>query len=825
MTAATAIASAVEPCFHCGLAVQPGLPYSVVIGGVDRPMCCPGCRAVAMAIIDQGLDDYYRHREGHGVNPETLSQGSVEESRSFDEEEIQRDFVRRDSDGIKRATLSIEGISCAACAWLIERHLRHRPGVVDISVHLGSHRAQLAWNPAVAKLSDLLAAVTEIGYAAHPFQPDREEEYARDQQRRALRRLGVAGLGMMQVMMYAVGLYAGDLQGIEDSQRSLLRWVSLIVSTPVVFYAASPFFTNALRDLRGRRLGMDVPVAIAIGGAYLASVWSMLRGAGEVYFDSVCMFTFFLLFGRYLEARMRRRSDELSRRLLRDAPRTARRMGPTGEQVVACRILVPGDLVRVREGETIPADGVIVEGRSAVDEALLTGEPLPHARLPGDPVIGGSQNIESPLVISVTRTGATSTLSSIVALLDRAQAERPATVRAADRAARIFVAAVLGLTAVVTVYWWHVQPGRAFEIGLALLVSTCPCALSLATPAALAAATNGLARTGLLVTRGHVLEGLARISDFVFDKTGTLTRGELELVAVRPLGEESELECVAIARVLEEHSSHPIARALSRRSASERRRAGETYARMKGGCSGAVTARGSGVSGKIHGVEYRLGRTDWALSLAPGSSVPVFDEADQVVLLVGERGPVAWFGFRDELRPGAAKLIEGLRRSGVRAHLLTGDPSPGATRIARRLGIEKARGGVSPEEKLAYVRDLQARGAVIAMAGDGVNDAPVLGAAQISIAMGGGSDLTRARADSVLLEDDLDALARAVLWSRKTHRVIRQNLAWALLYNLTILPLASMGLVAPYAAAIGMSLSSLLVVGNALRLCDVRAPA
>jgi Cu2+-exporting ATPase len=369
-----------------------------------------------------------------------------------------------------------------------------------------------------------------------------------------------------------------------------------------------------------------------------------------------------------------------------------------------------------------------------------------------------------------------------------------------------------------------VQPDRAFEIGLALLVSTCPCALSLATPAALAAATNGLARKGLLVSRGHVLEGLARISDFVFDKTGTLTRGELELVAVRPLGEESEIECVVIARALEEHSSHPIARAFSRWNGPGVRREIESHPEQEIVCSEVTAVTGSGLSGRIRGVEYRLGRADWALSLIPGSSAPLFDEADCAVLLVGEHGPVAWFGLRDELRPGAAKLIEGLRSRGVRAHLLTGDPSPGATRVARRLGIEEARGGASPEEKLAYVRDLQASGAVIAMAGDGVNDAPVLAAAQISIAMGGGSDLTRARADSVLLEDDLDALGGAVNWSHKTRRVIRQNLAWALLYNLTILPLAGMGWVAPYAAAIGMSLSSLLVVGNALRLGDVRVP-
>jgi len=822
MIAAAAADPDFGPCFHCGLPVPAGSDHSVVIEGVVRSMCCPGCRAVAMAIIDQGLGDYYRHRKGSGINPGALRPEPLEEVQSFDDEEVQRGFVHSDVNGIKRATLSIEGISCAACAWLIERHLQRRSGVVDASVHLGSHRAQLAWDPNIAKLSELLAAVTEIGYAAHPFQPDREEQYALDQRRKTLRRLGVAGLGMMQVMMYAVGLYAGSFQGIDDQQRALLYWVSLIVSTPVVFYAASPFFGNALRDLRGRRLGMDVPVALAIGGAYLASIGSILRGGGEVYFDSVCMFTFFLLLGRYLEAQMRRRSDEFSRRLLRDAPRTARRLGPSGEEIIASRLLIPGDRIRVREGETIPADGVILEGRSAVDEALLTGEPYAQPRLPGDSVIGGSQNIESPLIVSVTRTSATSTLASIVALLDRAQAERPATLRAADRAARVFVGAVLGLTVGVVIYWWHVQPERSFEIGLALLVATCPCALSLAIAAALPAATNGLARAGLLISRGHVLEGLARVTDFVFDKTGTLTRGELELVSVRSLADESEIGCLALARALEEHSSHPIARAFSRWSGPVGRRARPLSAHPSVVCSDAVTVTGSGTSGRIRGVEYRLGRADWALALSPGSSAPDFDEADCAVLLVGESGPIAWFGFRDELRPDAAKLIEGLRRRRIRVHLLTGDPSPGAASVARRLGIEDVRCGANAEQKLAYVRDLQARGAVVAMAGDGVNDAPVLGAAQISVAMGGGSDLTRARADSVLIENDLGALARAMKWSRKTRRVIRQNLAWALVYNLTILPLAGMGWVAPYVAAIGMSLSSLLVVGNALRLAEVR---
>ncbi|HXV36004.1 MAG TPA: heavy metal translocating P-type ATPase [Myxococcota bacterium] len=822
MSAAAALACAPAACFHCGSALPAGAALSLAIDGVARPMCCPGCLAVATAIVDQGLADYYRHRTGRAVNPEQLVASSAEELRAFDDEEIARGFARREPDGTCTATLSIAGARCAACAWLIERRLRRRPGVLDVAVHLTSQRAQLSWDPRVVRLSELLDDVAQVGYVARPYEPDRDEQRVRAERHRSLRRLGVAGLGMMQVMMYAIALYAGALQGIDEPQRALLRWVSLVVTTPVVCYAASPFFASALRDLRNRQLGMDVPVALAIGGAYLASAWSVLRGAGGVYFDSVCMFAFFLLLGRHLETEMRRRSDELARRLLNGAPRTARRVGALGEEIVATRQLAPGDRVRVREGEAIPADGVIVEGQSSVDEVLLTGEPFPHARFPGDRVIGGSQNVESPLVIEVQRSGAESTLSWIVALLDRALADRPATVRAADRVGRWFVATVLALAAAVTCYWWRVQPDRAFEIALALLVSTCPCALSLATPAALAAATAALARAGLLVTRGHVVEGLARVTDFVFDKTGTLTRGEIELVAIRPLAAARESECLEIARALEEHSSHPIARAFFAFGGPRERFVRPRRAVSRRTCSDAATRTGLGVEGVIAGVRYRLGRVDWALALAPGSRVPPFEEADVAVLLVGEHGPVAWFGLRDELRPAAPRLIAQLRERGIRTHLLSGDPSPGASRVAQRLGIAYARSGVSAAQKLAYVRDLQARGAVVAAAGDGVNDAPVLAAAQISVAMGGGSDLARARADCVLLGGDLGALARAVGWSRRTHRVIRENLAWALLYNLAILPLAGMGLVAPYAAAIGMSLSSLLVVGNSLRLREMR---
>lgn len=820
MSERSAALRAVARCFHCGLPVPDGVDERVLIDGATHAMCCPGCRAVAEAIVEQGLTDYYRRRDGAGRTGEPLLPDALAELRAFDDPTLQRDFVRNEDDEQRRASLAIEGIRCAACAWLIERKLQAHPAVTDVRVSLSSHRAQLCWLPERAPLSDLLAEIAAVGYTARPFEPDRHETRLRDERRRALRRLGVAGLGMMQVMTYAVGLYAGAFQGMEERYRTFFHWVSLLVCTPVVFYAARPFFSFALRDLRSRAPGMDVPVALAIGGAYAASAWSVFTGGGTVYFDSVCMFVFFLTLGRYLELQMRNRADTQARRLIRKTPQTARRITAAGESVVPARLLEAGDRIVVRPGETIPADGRVIAGNSSVDRAVLTGEPLPQACGPGDAVIGGSLNSESPLEIRVTRSGGNAILAGIVAMLDRAQSERPRVAQLADRLAGRFVSAVLLISALTFAYWWQTAPASAFAITLATLVVTCPCALSLATPVALAAATNGLAGIGLLVLRGHALEGLAGASHVVLDKTGTLTFGAFEIVAVRTLGDWSEADCSELAALLEEQSEHPIARAFRRHSGATPPSA--RTARLRLALGARTNAAGCGVEAQSGGRSYRIGRPDWVLAACGNPQVPEPpDGASLPLLLASDRVPLAWFVLRDELRPDARTLVRELGRQGIRTVLLSGDPSPATAEAARAVGVDEWVAGASPADKLAFVKRLQADGAKVAMLGDGINDAPVLAQAQVSIAMGGGSDLARIHADAVLVDDGLGALARAFAWARKTRRVIGENLAWAILYNATVLPLAVMGRIEPHWAALGMSASSLLVVANAGRLARI----
>ena len=802
-------------CFHCGLPIPPGSDYRTRIGGEDRSMCCPGCAAVAAAIVTAGLTDYYRFREAPGNRPDDLVPEALRELQIFDDPEVQRDFVRREEGSMRQATLVFDGITCAACGWLIETRLSKQDGVERVHLNLSQRRAWIRWDDDRIRLSRLLGVVSEIGYRARPWQPDQQEQALQDESRRALRRLGVAGLAAMQVMMLSAGLYAGAFHGIETEYRDFLRWVSLLLTTPIVFYSAQPFFTSAWRDLRIRRLGMDVPVSLAIGSAWTASSWATFRGSGEVYFDSVCMFTFFLLLGRFLEQRVRHRADSATRALLRGLPRTAVRLVGEGEEVVPVRALVRGDRVLVKPGAIVPADGQVLEGEGSVDESLVTGESFPRSKASGDALIGGTQNIDSPLILSVTQTGPDSVLSTIVALRDRASAEKPPVVALADRVARHFVAAVLAIAALVGLFWWRISPGDAFWITLSVLVATCPCALAIATPAALTCANNALARRGVLITRGHVLETLSRITHVLFDKTGTLTSGCLSVRSERTLREIPGHQTLGIAAALERHSEHPIAAAFTRLAA-------ERAIRLPPVRSVRAVAN-QGLEGTLDGRVFRIGRPAWVAARGDGEPCPELPSCKGMWVLLGdESGPLAWFELDDPPRPEASGVVAALRARGLAVGLLSGDPSAAVQQLAAQLGIESAVGGAVPEEKLRRVHDLQRSGAVVAMLGDGVNDAPVLGAAQVSLAMGGGTDLAKISADAVLLGDDLRGLIRAVDQGGRTRRIIRQNLAWALAYNLSVLPLAAAGQVAPWAAAAGMSLSSLLVTVNALRLNRIR---
>ncbi|MEI2741493.1 MAG: heavy metal translocating P-type ATPase [Candidatus Competibacter sp.] len=799
-----------QPCFHCGLPVPAGARYAAVIDGRRQPMCCRGCEAVADAIAAAGLTDFYRHRTAPSRRAEDLIPEPLRGLELYDRPDLQQGFVRVESEHARDAALIIEGIVCAACVWLNERHVSRLPGVLEFRINYSTHRASVRWDPRQIRLSEILAAVAAIGYIAHPFDPRRQEALQQRERTVALRRLAVAGLGSMQVMMLAVGLYAGDFYGMDEWVRAFLRWTCLVLTVPVVAYSARPFYQGAWRDLRRRQLGMDVPVTLAIVTAFAASVWYSWKGGGEVYYDSVTMFVFFLLAGRFLEMTARHRAGQISEALVRMLPASATRLDDEGrEQIVPVAELAPGDRVVVRPGETIPADGRVVEGASSVDESLLTGESLPLPRGAGDLLVGGAVNVESPLLMRVEKVGSDTVLSAIARLLDRAQSEKPRLALLADRIAGGFVAAVLLVATAVLAAWWSVSDfDTAFRISLSVLVVTCPCALSLATPTAIVAATGALTRLGVLTTRGHALETLARADHVIFDKTGTLTYGRLQLAAVEPVAGLSGQGCLELAAALERGSEHPVGRALLEACP------------CAPGATDLKNTPGSGVEGWIEGRQYRLGRAEFAAGASAVASrgASDADAASIWVALGDDSGLLAWFRLADTVRPDAAAAVAKLRARNLGVELLSGDRPETVAHVARELAIAEARGGMTPQAKLERLRELQGQGKVVAMVGDGVNDAPVLAAAQVSLAMGSGTQLAHATADMILLSERLEHLVSGVDGARKTLRIMRENFAWAIGYNLIALPLAAGGWLTPWMSALGMSFSSLLVVVNALRL-------
>ncbi len=800
-------------CFHCGLPVPAGSSYSARVDDVARQMCCLGCAAVAEAIVAQGLTGYYRHRTALPLRGAEAVPAFLEELQLYDDPAVQQSFVREAAPHVREAALILEGIVCAACVWLNEQHIGRLPGVDSVAINYATRRAYVRWDERRLKLSDILKAVTDIGYTAHPFDTARFDELARRERKTALWRLFVAGLGMMQVMMYAYPAYVADGDMSPDIE-SLMRWASLILTTPVVFYSAAPFFAAAWRDLKQRRVGMDVPVALGVAVAFTASVFATLRGGGEVYFDSITMFVFLLLGGRFLEMSARARAGRAAEELLKLMPAFAERLTDfprtRAAERIAVSMLKPGDYVLVKPGDSIPADGEILEGSTEVDDSLLTGESRPILKVRGTQITGGAVNVTSPVLMRVTRVGAETVVAGILRLLDRAASDKPALAQLADRAARVFVAALLLVAAATAVAWTMIDPARALWVTVSVLVVSCPCALSLATPAALTAATGALTRLGVVVTRGHALETLSRATHVIFDKTGTLTHGRLELAGAEILGAATERDALRLAAALERGSEHPLANAILR--AAELAGAGAATA-----CD-VQNQPGAGVEATVDGQRLRLGTPDFVAALAGPLPASLAEDGATLVGLGDGSGWLALFRLTDTVRPGARALVESLTKSGRSVVLLSGDRAAAARQVAASVGIHEVVAEVAPARKLEYVQALQARGAVVAMIGDGVNDAPVLGGAAVSIAMGGGTPVAQGTSDMILLSNRLEHLAMAFDIAGRTRRIIRENLLWAAVYNLVALPLAIAGYVTPWMAGIGMSASSLAVVLNALRL-------
>lgn len=814
---AALVASLPVACFHCGEALPPQA-LTLEIDGAARAFCCDGCAAAAQWIRDAGLGQYYRLRRDEAARVE-----ADDDFSAWMQPEILAEHAWAVPGGMEIVVLS-GGLRCAACAWLVDQALAREEGVLDVTASAVTGRIRLRWNPSVVELSALLRRLAALGFAPTLATGTARERVRQREWRRDVLRLGLAGLGAMQAMMFAEALYLDTAAQMPVATRDFLRWITLLVSTPVVFVAGWPFLAGLARGLRERSANMDVLVGASILIAYFASVIETLRGGTHVWFDAAVMFVFLLLTARQLEQWARRRATLRADTLARLRPVFAQRENEGGTVVrIAAAQIRPGDVLRVAAGETVPADGVLLDAEAALDEALLSGEALPVAHRRGDLVAAGSICRDRPLRLRVERVGADTRLAQLVRLVEQAQTQRPRLVRIADRVARHFVAASLLAGVLVFAAWWLIQPSRAFETMLAVLVISCPCALSLALPAALAAATDALARRGVLVVRGDAIETLANVDTLLLDKTGTLTDTSLALDAVQAFDGLTRDTALRMAAALQGDASHPVALAF-RRAAAE---TGTTGARPETQGSGGdgrdpaaeeqaqaavATDRrlraGSGVEGCVDGRYLRLGRADFAAAR----------DDDGAIWLGDGTMAMARFSIRQQLRPDAAEAVAALRQLGVALEISTGDGAEAAADVAQSLDIARWSARQAPEDKLARAQALQREGRVVAMLGDGINDAPVLAGASVSFAFAEGAALTHRAADFVLTGSALTRIAQSIRIARHMRGIVRQNLAWAAAYNVIALPFAALGWVTPWLAALGMAASSLLVVLNALRL-------
>jgi|TARA_R110002050_G_scaffold143327_1_gene268511 Cu2+-exporting ATPase len=769
-------------------------------------MCCPGCQAVSQAIMDAGLSSYYQFRSEPGNRQTALVPEQLSQYSAYDLPEVQQDFVHKQG-AIDSTSLSIDGITCAACAWLIEHKLKPVAGVTNVLVNSTTQRALVSWDSERIQLSEILQIISKIGYQAAPYQVDEQEKQSKADSRKFLLRLGLAGFATMQVMMFALALYTGYFTDLDVQFRDYFRWVSLIFAAPVVLYSAQPFYFSALRSVLSGKLNMDVSVSIAILGAYIASCIATMQGNGEVYFESVSMFTFFLLLGRYFEQAARQKASVSSSNLHKLVPLTAHLCHEGEITEIAAKQLTIGDIILVKPGEVIAADAEVVTGQSSVNEAMLTGEQMPISKRVLDKVYAGTINIEQPIEVRVTALGQDQLVAEIIRLQELASNNKPTIALIADRLARYFSGTVLSIAAITYVVWSFVSPEDAFWITLSVLVATCPCALALATPTAVTCATAIFTKLGVIPRKPGIFEKLTKINHVVFDKTGTLTCGQLSIGDVQTFAGYSSAQVLSIAAAIEQGSLHPIALAFS------------PFYDNQHQVDTVEHHIGLGIQASMNQQQVSIGTAQF---VSP-DMLPISVKATQSqwIYLSIDNELIAKIEMLDKLRVDSIATVNALKAANIKLSIASGDNSGHVEFLAHKIGISDVHSGLSPQDKLALVNRLQ-QDANVAMFGDGINDAPVLAGANLSVAMGSGSAIAKNSADLILLGDHLSRFNDAIYVAKQTQRIIHQNLLWAFAYNIIILPLAVTGHVAPYIAAIGMSVSSLIVVSNSLRLLRIK---
>jgi len=808
-------------CFHCGLPAQGSAACMGDIGAEKHYFCCGGCLSVCQVIHESGLDSFYQRlkKRESTIAPPPDAPTDMDQ---YDLAEVQSEFIQSLADGTSKTQLMVEGIHCAACVWLIEKALMAMDGIIQAEVNLVHHRLALHWQPEKLALADVMRRLAALGYAAVPFNLDNAEGHVRQQNRKLLFRLGFAGFGAMNMMWISIALYAGAFSGISGEYRHFFHWISFAIATPVLLYSGGPILYAAWQGLRRGRLGMDLPIAIGAVITYTYSTWQTWIEGQHVYFDTVVTFLFVILIGRYLEALARRNASSATLRLLELQPRMATLITEAGEERIAVRKLQIGDHLHIRPGDKIPADGLIIEGQSHVDESMLTGESKPIHKSTGCRLVAGTVNGESSLSMQVEKTGADTVLSRIIHLVESAQGSKAHIQDLADRIAPYFVGVTLSLACLTFLYWFSIDLDTALLAATAVLIVTCPCALGLATPMAIAVSTGLAAKYGVLIRNGKALEKLSEVSHIVMDKTGTLTEGRMAVTQI--LFADDQNHVLQLAGSIERHDSHPIAKAICTTQESKELLFLATY--------DVQIIPGLGVQGSVQAAHANYEVLIGNKRFMQGSGVILTEEhlnaCDRIekdmgiaVFIAADGKLLGLLQLEDKLRDGVHKLISHLAKSHISMTVLTGDSIAAANCLENKLAASmnmniRVIAEVLPEAKADEVSRLQQQGEHVLMIGDGINDAPALAQADISIAMGTGTDVSMECSDIVLMGSELQNIPWALALGKRTLRTIRQNLTFSLGYNIILVPTAMMAWVTPIFAALAMPLSSLVVIGNAI---------
>jgi Cu2+-exporting ATPase len=806
-----------EQCYHCGQTIASEGLVQREVGSEQRDFCCHGCAGACEAIYEAGLDSFYqRANKNDKWQP---PQAVPKDLAMYDHDEIQSQFVTNLGD-VREITLMADGIHCAACVWLIEHRLAKEVGIQSANVNFTTRRIKLRWDNRIIALSRILQILAELGYASTPYDPQLSQKALEAYNRSLLYRFAFAAFAMMNIMWVSVSLYFGAADDAEYKQ--FFHWVALALATPTLLYSGQPFFIGAWQALRARRLGMDVSIALGILTTYCYSLYVTLMpdSGGAVYFDTLVDFMFFLLLGRYLESISKSKAVDATHRLLELQPKVARkRMDDGSEKLEAVRLLKAGDMVWVHPSDRIPVDGVVVDGEGHVNESMLTGESRAVHKRIGDKVSAGTHNQEGALLVEVQQLLAESMLGRIIALVEEAQGSKAPIARTADAVIPWFVAVTLSLAAFALIFWWW-QSGldTAIMSATAVLIVTCPCAFGLATPMAIAVASGVGARMGILIKHGAVLERLSQVTHVVFDKTGTLTTGKMSVAQWQIWQADSEpTQYLTALATLEKRSEHALAKALL------------TFSDQRGikplESSGFVALSGRGVQAQLDNVLWQAGSVGWmreqSIHFSDTALMWINTQEQQgrtLVCLIRAGELMATFAVGDVLREDAIAVIAALKLRGISVSMVTGDRKAVATVFAAQLGGMDVQAEVLPNEKDAAVRALQGDGCVVVFVGDGVNDAPALVRADVGIALGSGTEVSVDSAQVVLLNDRLQSVLTSIDLSRVALRTIRQNIGMSLLYNAIMVPLAIAAKLTPLMAAIGMPISSLLVIGNAARI-------